>query len=99
MCWNILPFQFADVVLQQDGVIIISIYLTQIFIDFAIISAITMIVFVGKDKFGKEGNYQVILKRVELPVVPNDACEAKLRETRLGKYFKLDPSFMCAGKI
>jgi len=25
----------------------------------------------GKDQFGKEGNYQVIMKKVELPVVPN----------------------------
>lgn len=51
----------------------------------------------GKDKFGKDGLYQVILKRIELPVVPHVECESKLRETRLGKYFKLDPSFICAG--
>lgn len=52
----------------------------------------------GKDKFGKDGLYQVILKRVELPVIPRDECQAKLRETRLGRHFILDPSFICAGK-
>jgi kallikrein len=51
----------------------------------------------GKDIFGKEGHYQVILKRVELPVVPHDTCQNTLRTTRLGKYFKLDQSFICAG--
>lgn len=51
----------------------------------------------GKDKFGKDGLYQVILKRVELPVVPRIECQTKLRDTRLGKYFILDPSFICAG--
>lgn len=51
----------------------------------------------GKDVFGKEGKYQVILKKIELPVVPNDQCQKKLRSTRLGKYFTLHPSFICAG--
>lgn len=31
-----------------------------------------MILCLGKDKFGKDGLYQVILKRVELPVIPRD---------------------------
>lgn len=51
----------------------------------------------GKDLFGKQGKYQVILKRVELPVVPHDSCEATLQTTRLGSHFKLDKSFICAG--
>jgi len=51
----------------------------------------------GKDKFGSEGEYQVVLKEVNLPVVPKDTCQATLRTTRLGGKFKLDPSFMCAG--
>lgn len=51
----------------------------------------------GKDLFGKEGKYQVILKRVELPVVPRDRCQTSLRTTRLGKHFELNPSFICAG--
>lgn len=52
----------------------------------------------GKDKFGKDGLYQVILKRVELPVVPSEECQQKLRDTRLGRHFVLDPSFICAGE-
>ena len=53
----------------------------------------------GKDLFGKEGKYQVILKRVELPIVPREPCVHKLRETRLGKHFVLHQSFICAGKF
>lgn len=51
----------------------------------------------GKDLFGKEGKYQVILKRVELPVVPRPRCEELLRQTRLGRNFLLHESFICAG--
>lgn len=51
----------------------------------------------GKDKFGKEGAYQAILKRVELPIINRDECQARLRDTRLGRFFILDPSFICAG--
>lgn len=51
----------------------------------------------GKDVFGKEGKYQVILKKIELPVVPFAPCQNKLRETRLGKRFILHNSFICAG--
>lgn len=51
----------------------------------------------GKDLFGKEGKYQVILKRVELPVVPRPQCKSLLQETRLGKHFDLHESFICAG--
>ncbi|XP_032686403.1 phenoloxidase-activating factor 2-like isoform X2 [Odontomachus brunneus] len=51
----------------------------------------------GKDVFGKEGRYQVILKKVELPMVPNPTCQTIMRTTRLGKYFVLDKSFVCAG--
>ncbi|XP_037927490.1 phenoloxidase-activating factor 2-like [Teleopsis dalmanni] len=51
----------------------------------------------GKDKFGREGQYQVILKKIDMPVVPNDQCQSNLRLTRLGKYFRLHSSFICAG--
>lgn len=51
----------------------------------------------GKDSFGKEGKYQVILKKVDVPVVPRDSCQEKLRTTRLGKHFDLHKSFICAG--
>ncbi|CAG5003488.1 unnamed protein product [Parnassius apollo] len=51
----------------------------------------------GKDKFGKEGRYQVILKKVEVPVVERSTCQTQLRNTRLGHFFELHTSFMCAG--
>eukprot|EP00088_Acartia_fossae_P001389 TRINITY_DN1053_c0_g2_i4.p1 TRINITY_DN1053_c0_g2~~TRINITY_DN1053_c0_g2_i4.p1 ORF type:complete len:566 (-),score=227.91 TRINITY_DN1053_c0_g2_i4:210-1907(-) len=51
----------------------------------------------GKDRFGSEGDYQVVLKEIDLGVVNNVECQDKLRQTRLGKKFKLDSSFMCAG--
>jgi len=38
-----------------------------------------------------------ILKKVELPVVPRNDCERSLRKTRLGQYFELHDSFICAG--
>uniref|UniRef100_A0A1B6GUA2 Phenoloxidase-activating factor 2 n=1 Tax=Cuerna arida TaxID=1464854 RepID=A0A1B6GUA2_9HEMI len=53
----------------------------------------------GKDVFGKEGKYQVILKKVELPIVRRDQCLESLRQTRLGRHFKLHESFICAGGI
>jgi len=51
----------------------------------------------GKDKFGAAGQYQVVLKEVDLPVVDTAACQDSLRQTRLGKRFKLHDSFLCAG--
>lgn len=51
----------------------------------------------GKDVFGKEGRYQVILKKIDLPIVPRDTCQEALRTTRLGKFFELHRSFICAG--
>lgn len=50
----------------------------------------------GKDKFEK-GTYQAIMKRVELPIIPHDKCQKTLRTTRLGRFFILDDSFVCAG--
>ena len=51
----------------------------------------------GKDVFGKEGKYQVILKKIDLPIVPHALCQNSLRTTRLGKFFELHNSFVCAG--
>jgi len=52
----------------------------------------------GKDKFGAKGRYSTILKEVVVPLVKNDKCQNDLREnTRLGIYFELDNSFICAG--
>lgn len=51
----------------------------------------------GKDKFGKDGTYQVILKKIDLPIMPQNVCQANLRTTRLGRFFELHESFICAG--
>ncbi|CAH1398362.1 unnamed protein product [Nezara viridula] len=53
----------------------------------------------GKDQYGQKGQYQVILKKIDLPMVPNDQCTTLLRKTRLGQYFRLHKSFVCAGGI
>ncbi|RZC40171.1 Trypsin domain containing protein [Asbolus verrucosus] len=51
----------------------------------------------GKDHFEKDGKYQVILKKIELPVMNRGLCQNAFRGTRLGKFFILHRSFMCAG--
>jgi len=51
----------------------------------------------GKDQFGSAGEYQVVLKEIDLPVVNNTYCQNSLRTSRLGPKFKLDDSFICAG--
>ena len=44
--------------------------------------------------------YQEVLKEVLVPVISNEQCQRNLREnTRLGPFFELDSSFMCAGGI
>merc|ERR1712073_177835 len=53
----------------------------------------------GKDKFGSAGQYQVVLKEIDLPVVSNYECQDKLRQTRLGQKYKLHDSFICAGGV
>merc|ERR1711874_10087 len=53
----------------------------------------------GKDKFGSAGQYQVVLKEIDLPVVSNYEFQDKLRSTRLGQKYKLHDSFICAGGI
>eukprot|EP00092_Neocalanus_flemingeri_P013919 GFUD01015015.1.p1 GENE.GFUD01015015.1~~GFUD01015015.1.p1 ORF type:complete len:449 (-),score=99.83 GFUD01015015.1:99-1445(-) len=52
----------------------------------------------GKDKFGVEGSYSTILKEIVIPLVDNSACQQLLRDnTRLGPWFELHDSFICAG--
>jgi secreted trypsin-like serine protease len=50
-----------------------------------------------KRLFIADGKYQNILKLIELPVVPKLECENQLRQSRLGPFFNLHPSFICAG--
>ena len=51
----------------------------------------------GKNAFGHVGEYQSVLKEVDLPVMSNGECEHSLRNTRLGPYYQLFPGFVCAG--
>lgn len=51
----------------------------------------------GRDAFGKEGKFQNVLKRIELDVQEHNNCQQALRRTRLGQYFRLHHTFMCAG--
>jgi len=51
----------------------------------------------GKDRFGNDSNYQVVLKEVQMDMVDHKTCEKKLQGTRLGSKFTLDKSFNCAG--
>jgi len=51
----------------------------------------------GKDRFGKKGVFQNVLKKIDLPIFEFYQCQDALRTTRLGKFFELDPSFVCAG--
>ncbi|KAI9557101.1 hypothetical protein GHT06_016899 [Daphnia sinensis] len=52
----------------------------------------------GKDAFGPPGNFQYILKKVDVPVLDSNDCEQRLRRTRLGPFFQLSrSSFVCAG--
>merc|ERR1711915_1121716 len=53
----------------------------------------------GKDKFGSAGQYQVVLKEIDLPVLSNYECQDRLQSTRLGKKFNLHDSFICAGGV
>ncbi|KFB49743.1 AGAP011781-PA-like protein [Anopheles sinensis] len=51
----------------------------------------------GKDRFGKDGVYQHILKRVSLPIVDSGRCREAMRKARLGQKFKLHNTSLCAG--
>lgn len=71
----------------------------KIFEVFSFFHILTRHIFVGwgRDEFGKEGKYQTILKKIELPIVPFEECQGKLRKTRLSEHFQLHSSFVCAG--
>lgn len=45
----------------------------------------------------REDENQNLLRKAELPVVSKKDCQKMLRKTRLGKYFRLHESFLCAG--
>ncbi|KYN23317.1 Brain-specific serine protease 4 [Trachymyrmex cornetzi] len=51
----------------------------------------------GSSSFGPEGQYQAELRKVNLPIINQDDCQTRLRSTKLGQYFQLHGSFICAG--
>ncbi|XP_045495773.1 phenoloxidase-activating factor 2-like [Colias croceus] len=52
----------------------------------------------GKDMFGVQGQYQQILKEVDVPIVAPSTCQSQLQTARLGSSYVLDTtSFVCAG--
>ncbi|XP_018052579.1 PREDICTED: enteropeptidase-like [Atta colombica] len=51
----------------------------------------------GSNSFGSEGQYQTELRKVNLPIINQDDCQTRLRSTKLGQYFQLHGSFICAG--
>ncbi|CAB3260989.1 unnamed protein product [Arctia plantaginis] len=52
----------------------------------------------GKNLFGREGKYAVILRKVLQNMVPHDECESLMKKTRLGNGFNLHESFVCASE-
>lgn len=51
----------------------------------------------GRDKLGRGGRYQTIMRKVDLPIVGHMDCQRRLRGTRLGRRFRLNRSLLCAG--
>lgn len=51
----------------------------------------------GKDAFGHTGDYQQILKEVDVPVIDRHTCQYALQEARLGRDYHLPEGFICAG--
>ncbi|XP_030755616.1 phenoloxidase-activating factor 2-like isoform X2 [Sitophilus oryzae] len=50
----------------------------------------------GKDAYD-HGKHSSILKKVSLPLVRRNDCQKALRRTRLGPFYTLHESFVCAG--
>uniref|UniRef100_A0A2R5L875 Putative trypsin n=1 Tax=Ornithodoros turicata TaxID=34597 RepID=A0A2R5L875_9ACAR len=50
----------------------------------------------GKNAY-RTGKYSNIMKEVTVPVIDNFNCQELLRQTRLGRYFRLHEGFICAG--
>jgi len=51
----------------------------------------------GVGAFGRGTKIETTLRKVELPIVPPADCQRELRQTRLGSFFRLHDSFVCAG--
>ena len=46
---------------------------------------------------GQEGQWQSILKEIDVPVLNRQYCQESLRTSRLGCNFCLHDTFLCAG--
>lgn len=53
----------------------------------------------GKDATGRSGTYQRLLQKIDLPIVEARRCQRILRSTKLGPYFRLHSSLLCAGGL
>lgn len=51
----------------------------------------------GKPSFDQGADIRNVLRKVDLPIVNRTECQQRLRPTRLGRYFELHESFICAG--
>jgi hypothetical protein len=52
----------------------------------------------GKNSFGKKGTFESKLKHVDVPIISQGECQAKLRAKKFGKNFQvLANSLICAG--
>lgn len=51
----------------------------------------------GKNAYGRNGQYQSTLKKVDVPIINRTHCQDVSRKTRLGPFYRLDKSLMCAG--
>lgn len=44
-----------------------------------------------------DGKYQSIMQRIQMSIVAHWMCQNRLRQTRLGRYYRLHRGFLCAG--
>ena len=51
----------------------------------------------GKSEF--KGEYQSVLREVQLPILDHSQCSSLLQQTRLGSSFDLHSGFICAGRF
>lgn len=51
----------------------------------------------GQQAYGDKKRFSAILKKIELPIVPNEQCQQSIRATPRGPNFNLHRSFLCAG--
>lgn len=51
----------------------------------------------GRNDFNY-GSNQAMQRKVDVPIIDRKKCQETLQMTRLGKNFRLDAGFMCAGK-